>query len=457
MEMRGQGIILIGLLMVGGCVKAPQTGENVLEVEVPQAWSDGIPALVENDWVRTFGDSQLEALIEEGLSGNLTLRAGLARLEQAEALARIEGAGRLPSVSVGASGQRSMSNNLQDPPIRNRSDRFNVDASVSWELDIWGRVRAQARAGKADALAAGETYRALRLSIAARITQAWFGAVAARQQEALAQETLESFEANLTTVDERFRRGLSPALDLRLTRANVANARSTYNLQKRLADGAVRQLEVLLGRYPSGTLVTTATLPELDEPVPAGVPADLLERRPDILAAQDSLVAAGYRVQESKKSLLPAISLTARYGRASGDLEDILKDSFDVWSLLGNLTAPVFQGGRLRANVKRSEARLAEAVASYQSVVLTAFREVESALVDETLLSEQLDAVKMAAEESIGAQELAEERYERGLVDIITVLESQRRAFNSRSNQLNVQNQLLQNRVSLYLSLGGDI
>lgn len=350
-----------------------------------------------------------------------------------------------------------MSNNLQDPPIRNRSDRFGVDASVSWELDIWGRVRAQARAGKADALAAGETYRALRLSIAARITQAWFTAVAARQQEALALETLNSFEANLTTVDERFRRGLSPALDLRLTRANVANARSTYNLQKRLADGSVRQLEVLLGRYPSGTLVTTGSLPELNGPVPAGAPSDLLERRPDILAAQEGLVAAGYRVQESKKSLLPAISLTARYGRASGELEDILKDSFDVWSLLGNLTAPVFQGGRLRANVKRSEARLAEAVVSYQAVVLGAFREVESALVDETLLSEQLEAVKMAAEESIGAQELAEERYERGLVDIITVLESQRRAFNSRSNLLNIQNQLLQNRVSLYLSLGGNL
>jgi NodT family efflux transporter outer membrane factor (OMF) lipoprotein len=406
--------------------------------------------------VRDFGDAQLEALVNEAVSENFQLQAGLARLEQAMALARIEGADRFPSLSVTGGAQRSSSNNLADPPMRFRSDRYDLGAVASWELDLWGRVRAQALAGGADAAAAESDYRGLRLSVATAVAEAWFTAIEARQQEALALETVTSFEANLTTVEERFKRGLSPALDLRLTRANVAAARSTYNQRKRLADGAVRRLEVLAGRYPSGTLETPRILPELNAAVPAGLPSGILLRRPDLVSAEQRVASADYRLAESKRALLPSISLTARYGRASAELDDILKDSFDVWSLAGNLTAPLFQGGRLRANVDRSEARLSEALANYQDTALTAFREVESALVGEELLKEQLAAVLASAEESVGAQELAEERYERGLVDIITVLESQRRAFTARSNMLSVKNQLLQNRLSLYLALGGD-
>lgn len=453
----GQIIWLAGVALLGGCVQAPPPPEDILEVAVPDSWGTGSgEGLEPQGWVRAFGDPQLEALVDEAVNGNFQLQAGMARLEQAMALARIEGADRLPGVSITGGAQRSMSNNLSDPPVRFRSERYDVGAVASWELDLWGRVRTQALAGNADAAAAESDYRALRLSIASRVAQAWFSAIEARQQEALAMETLTSFEANLTTVEERFKRGLSPALDLRLTRANVAAARSTYNLRKRLADTAVRQLEVLLGRYPANELSVADQLPELEGFVPAGVPSDLLLRRPDMLSAEQRVAAADYRFAESRKALLPSISLTARYGRASADLDNILKDSFDVWSLAGNIAAPLFQGGRLRANVDRSEARLAEALAGYQDTALTAFREVESALVGEELIREQLLAVQTSAEESVGAQELAEERYERGLVDIITVLESQRRAFTARSNMLSVKNDLLQNRLALYLALGGD-
>jgi multidrug efflux system outer membrane protein len=445
--------LVLGLVAIGGCVKTPPRAEEMLEAAVPQEWSTASGAgAVPQAWVASFGDARLSLLVDEALEGNFQLQEGVARLDQAVALARIAGADRLPSVSLGGNASRSDNNLLKDP-----SNSFSVTASLGWELDLWGRVRAQSKAGSADAAAALSDFAALRLSLAAKVAQAWFAAVTAHKQEALAQETLASFEANLTTVDERFRRGLSPALDLRLTRANVATARSTYNLQKRLADSAVRQLEVLLGRYPSGSLEVQGDLPSLNAPVPAGIPSDLLSRRPDLLSAYQRVVAADFRLRESKVSLLPRISLTARYGSASDELENLLKDSFDIWSLVGNITAPIFQGGRLRAGVDLSQARLAGAVASYQGVALNAFREVESALVDESLLREQLAAVRMAAEESIGAQELAEERYERGLVDIITVLESQRRAFNARSTLLTVQNQLLQNRVTFYLSLGGGI
>lgn len=448
---------MILAVAVSGCVQVPPPGEDAVSVAVPAEWTAGAASGEwPSGWLADFPDPALEALIREGLNNNLSLQAAVARFDQARALARIEGADRWPDVSLAGSARRQMSNSLNEPVFRTRSDRFGVDAVVSWELDLWGRVRAQARSATAGALAAEADYAAFRLSLAGRVGQAWYTAIEARLQEALARETVTSFESNLTTVEERFRQGLSPALDVRLTRANVASAQAQYAQQKRQADLAARQLEVLLGRYPSGRLETGAYLVELPEGVPAGLPANLIDRRPDIRASAQRLVAADASLIESRRALLPAIRLTGSYGRASSELENLLEDPFDVWSLVGNLTAPLFQGGRLRANVDRSEAARAEALANYRDTVLTAFREVESALAGETFLRDQLEAVRTSAKESIGAQELAEERYERGLVDIITVLESQRRAFTSRSAVLSVQNQLLQNRIQLYLSLGGD-
>jgi NodT family efflux transporter outer membrane factor (OMF) lipoprotein len=457
MHQRGIAILISVVCLMGGCVQVPPPGDDALTVDVPSEWTAAsVSGEWPDGWVADFADPGLEVLVEEALRNNLSLQAAMARLDQAVALARIDGADRWPDVSVGGSARRQMSNSLDEPLFRNRSDRFGLDAVVSWELDLWGRVRAQARAAGADAMAAEADFAAFRLSLASRVAQAWFTAIEERRQESLALETVTSFESNLTTVEERFRRGLSPALDVRLTRANVASARATHAQQRRLADLAVRQLEVLLGRYPSGNLEPGEWLVELPTDVPAGLPADLLERRPDVQSSAQRLVSADASLIESKRALLPAIRLTGSYGRASSELENLLEDPFDVWSLVGNITAPVFQGGRLRANVDRSEARREEALANYRDTVLTAFREVESALAGEAFLRDQLEAVRTSAKESIGAQELAEERYERGLADIITVLESQRRAFTSRSAVLSVQNQLLQNRIQLYLSLGGD-
>ena len=458
MKNRMTGTCLGVCLVLTGCVQVTPPGEDVLTVAPPDNWSASKQSdPVMGGWVLAFDDPGLTGAVDEALEDNLQLQAALARLDQAEALARIEGAGRWPDLSLSGSASRQMNNNLVDPPVRVRSDRFGVDAVMSWELDLWGRVRAQTMAAAVDAEAARAEYAALRLSLASRVASAWFSTISSRRQEALAMETVSSFEANLTTVQERFERGLSPALDLRLTRANVASARSTESLQKRLADTSARQLEVLLGRYPSASVGVSEALPELLDSVPAGLPSDLLLRRPDIIASANRLMAADARLKESKRALLPAIRLTGTYGRASNELDNLLKDSFDVWSLLGNITAPVFQGGRLRANVDRSDARLQEAVANYRDTVLTAFREVETTLASEVFLREQLSALQVSVEESVGAQELAEERYERGLVDIITVLESQRRAFNARSAYISLQNELLQNRLALYLALGGDV
>lgn len=464
-EMRGSHFttacaagILGALVLLSGCVRVDPPGMETTGLDIPEEWEPVAEAGIEPaGWVASFGDPRLTELIGRALWDNFGLQAALARMEQAQAVARIDGAERWPTLNGTAGARRQMANSLTDPPVRSRSDRFDLGLAVNWELDLWGRVRAQAAAAEADALAAREDFHAARLSLASRVAAAWFAAIEARQQEALALDALNSFEANLETVEERFRRGLNPALDVSLARANVSSARATREQARRTADAAVRQLEALLGRYPSGTFDVAGALPALEAAIPAGLPSELLDRRPDIRAAANRLMAADARLIESRRALLPSISLTGTYGRASSELENLLEDPFDVWSLLGNVTAPIFQGGRLRANVDRADARLAEALARYRDTVLTAFREVETALAGEAYFRDQLEAAQSAARESSRAQELAEERYARGLADIITVLESQRRAFTSRSAVLSVKNQLLQNRLSLYLALGGPL
>ena len=455
----------IGMLVLGGCGHFESgRGEAALApaaVVIPDEWGpSGEAGPVEGavrGWLESFAGAGLESLIEEALAGNFSLQAAEARLEQAEALARIERAERLPTLAASGTGRRQMSNNGGEPVVRQRTEAFAANLSVSWEVDLWGRLRSTARAAGADLAAAEADFAGVRLLLVSRVLEAWFEAVERGLQLALSEEALRSFESTLLIVEERFRKGLNPALDVRLARANVASARSTYHANQRLADAAVRQLEVLLGRYPGGAFPLAERLPVLAGPIRSGVPSEILARRPDIVAAQARVRASDARVLASRLSLLPSLNLTGTYGRSSGELDDLLRDSFDVWSLVGGLSAPVFQGGRLRANLSRAEARFAESVAQYGEVLLTAFREVESALAAEAYLREQLVALETAAEESTRALELAEERYGRGLVDIITVLEAQRRAFSSRSAVLGAESALLTNRLAVHLALGGAI
>lgn len=443
---------------MSGCAVNPELVEVERPVEVPLEWRTAEAKAGEvPGWVSEFGDAELEAVVWEALGRNYEVRGAAARLERSRAAARIAGAGQLPELSLVGSGQRQSTRTVGDPSLSVRQDRFEVGALASWEVDLWGRVRAGALAGQADALVAEGEYAALRRSLAAQTAGAYFEVVASEEQVGLLEETLATFESSLATVEERFERGLTPALDVQLARANVASARANRVEQEIVKERATRRLEVLAGRYPAGQAAVAGQLPRLGEAVPAGLPSDLLRRRPDLLAAEFRVVAEEARVRESRRALLPSFALTAQYGRASEELGDLLEDSFDVWSLLGNLSAPLFQGGRLRAAVDRSEAVREESLAQYGQALLTAFEEVETGLVSESLLRDRLEAVEEAAEESLAAQELAEERYERGLVDIITVLEAQRRAFTARSTVISVKNELLQNRLSLVLALGGEL
>jgi outer membrane protein, multidrug efflux system len=454
-----KSLVVSALLLIGaGCSSSKPESTTV----APQVWTVATSAgKVADRWWESFGDTNLVGLVEEALVENHDLKAMKARIDAAMEQSRIIGADRLPSLDAqfGSQRQQQIFVGLPIPgaagPLKTRSTAHTFNLVANWELDLWGRVRSSRQAALADYLAATDDLRGARLSLVAQTVRGWLRLVESRQQLGLASQTVQIFESTSRTVRDRYERGLVSPLDLRLALSSESSARALVQLRKSESNDARRQLEALLGRYPAGTLDPAIALPELIADVPAGLPSELLERRPDLQAAKWRVEAATQRTSEAKASLLPRISLTAGGGRTSSELGDLLDHDFSLWSIAGNAAQPIFQGGRLRSNVRLQKARARESFENYEAALLTAFREVETSLANESLLKEREFELGEAARQAKAAEKLAAERYRAGLEPFVTLLESQRRALDSEGQLLTVRRNRLDNRVALHLALGG--
>lgn len=449
---------MVVALMTAGCAalgSAPR--DRTPPVAIPATWqAESSSARIES-WLEDFQIPALSDLIREALMRNYDLNSAASRVQAARAQARIVGADPLPALQLSGGATRTKRSGVNDSSfIDNPSNRFRLQGQVSWEADLWGRLSDNTRAAYADWQTEEADYEAARLSLAANITRQWFDVIEARAQARLARETVESFDKSLDTIENRYRQGIGEALDVRLARNNLANARANLAQRRRQQRNLVRTIETLLGRYPAGEMDLPETLPEISNPVPVGLPAQLLRRRPDLLAAESGLRAAGYRLANAEKNRLPGIALTADGGTSSDALRNLVDLDFFIWSLAANLTQPIFQGGRLDAERDLARARDNEALTNYAQAALTAFREVEDALDSESFLIVQEQASRTASVEARDAEKLAQGQYRRGLTGIITLLESQRRKFNADSALIAVINLRLQNRINLHLALGGD-
>mgnify|MGYP001998910805 FL=1 len=445
------------------CASAPRVDHPTLELTVPEQWTSASPdGAVGDHWWRDLGAAPLDTLIDQALAHNYDLKTAAARLASARAQARAADAPLWPGLSATGSGSRRKQNFVGFPipggegrVLSTTSESYGVNLNLSWEVDLWGRLRAGAQAALADAQAARADYHGARLSLAAQTARAYFAAVEANRQVALSEATVENYRLSATQIQSRYRRGLRSSLDLRLGRSSLASAEATMQQRRQQRDIALRQLELLLGRYPNASVAVAIDLPDVTDPIPAGLPADLVARRPDLVAAERRLAAAERRLASAKRTLLPAISLTGTTGRSSNDLGDLLDGNFSVWSLLGNLSQPLFQRDRLRAGIDQAASAEDLALFAYAQSALRAYGEVEARLRAEAFLADQQQALTTAAAEASAARTLAEERYARGLSDLITLLESQRRAFDAESRLLSVKRQRLDARIDLYLALGG--
>jgi outer membrane protein, multidrug efflux system len=462
---RGPLIAAFLAAILAGCASAPPVEHPDTGIDIPGQWSvPGGIAAADPAWWRLLGDPALEAVITEALEGNRDLRAAAARVDQARALARITGAAQFPAVAAGGSARRQQQNFIGLPipgaegqVLSTQIDTFGLSVDTSWEADVWGRIRNGASAALADAEAAQLEQQAARLSLAAQTARTWFALIEAGQQVRLAEDTVASYQRTVQQVQHRYERGLAPSLDLRFALTNLHAAEAQLSQRQEQAGLVMRQLELLLGRYPAAKLDVPHGLPAPAYDIPAGLPADLLAQRPDLLAAERRVAAADARLAADRRALYPSLSLTASGGTTTDAVRRLLDGDFTVWSIAGTLMQPIFQGGRLRAQVDVADAQLREALEAYAGRVLTAFAEVETALDAQGWQRTRVQLLGEAASQAGAALALAEQRYGGGLDPLLVVLEAQRRSLEAESQLLAARRQLLDSRIDLHLALGGSI
>ena len=454
--MRALGLILaLASAALTGCAlkKPPERAEVARQAlpnfTVPERWSEptGLAGAVGDRWLAGFNDPSLDALVKESIANNPDLQVAAARVEQAASFVKVAGATLYPQVNALARGGGALSGDS--------SGLEGAGVFANWEIDLWGRVRAGRAAAQGQYGSAELDAEYARQSLAALVAKSWFLAVEARLQKANAEEMTAASQRQLGLAQDRLRVGRGDEYDVALARANLATFRDSVRSLDLAYQQALRALEALAGRYPAAALSVPARLAPLPGPVPVGMPAELLERRPDVVAAERRVAAAFYRVQEAKAARLPRISLTAGVTSISSDLF-VLKDRDNpVWSAGASLTAPLFLGGQLQAQVEIRTAEQKQALAEYGRVGARAFGEVENALSTVFALEEREAILAQAVTDNARALELANVRYRVGSGDLRAVAQQSLALHAARTALLRVQAERLVQRVNLHLALGG--
>ena len=440
-------------IVLAGCsLHRPRSAD--LPVTVPESFVEqaetGIP--IDRWWV-TFGDDKLNALMEEAFVNNLDLAQAYARLEQAESVFRINRASRFP----GLDGQGQISR--EDTPGffgSNTGNSYRYSLAAAFELDLWQKLRSRTRATRLDLEATRDEVMALYLRLSADLVDFYYLAVEQRAQIELVDRTIASFADTLERVERRYREGLVPALDVYQARQNLAGAETARPVFEAGLAEAEHGLAILLGRYPDRENVgKVVELPRTPEAYPAGLPSEILSRRPDIRAALLRVDASDARVAAAIADRFPSFNLLGNWGRSSvafstGDIEG------EFWNISADGLLPIFDAGRRRAEVDRNRALFEENLALYQKTVLTAFREVEDALAKNRATEKRIVRLEEQVEATSGSLRLSLERYLQGLSDYLPVLTAQADDAQTRSDLIAARRQLISDRVSLARALGGE-
>jgi outer membrane protein, multidrug efflux system len=454
-RLRGLALALAAAGALTGCVlkSPPDTAalqaEALPAVQVPTEWTavpTGSLAAADN-WLASFADPQLSAVVAEAILHNADLRVAAARVEQSLLYAKLAGATLLPSVDALARGGGKMSGD--------GSGLTGAVLTVSWELDLWGRVRYGRAAARADAASVQADFAFAQQSIAARVANTWFLAIEAGLQAELARRTIRDAEALVSLAQDRVRVGVGNEEEVFVARANAGTYRDSLRQIELAREQAIRALENLLGRYPAGAVAVTAQLPAQPMEVPAGLPSQLLERRPDVIAAERRVAAAFNRVGEAKAARLPIIGLTAGVSSVSSELFVMQSRDNPIWNLGANLVAPIYKGGALKTQVEIRTAEQRQAVAGYAAVGLQAFNDVEGALSAEFAARDREQILTQTLADNRRALDIVQAQFKVGSTDLRFVTQRQLALLSTESALIRVQAEQRVQRVNLHLALGG--
>jgi len=455
-----------GFALLAGCSLSPSYDRPALDVRADgyasapsSSRSDGDPG-AESQWWSDFGSPELDALVDEALTSAPDLQAAAGRVLEARAQFGGQRWNQLPSAEIGGTVSRSKRNlSGFGIPRSVTSTVWDVAAQASWELDFWGRLSNTRRAAWA-ALMAGEAEQsAVRQGLVADVVRAWLEVKQLVDMRELGRSTLAITKASERMVADRYTAGVRPSSEVHLSRQNLVTAQASLAQAEQELTAARRRLEVLLGRYPSGTIrvgdISLADLPNLPV-VPLGLPSDLLERRPDLIAAEMNLLGADARVGAARADLFPRLTLNGSAGWSTSDESLLFQDATSVWSLVGNLAMPLLNRGARKAQVGVADAQREQTQAAYVKTVLGAFRDVESALDADRRQGERLEALRLSVVHARRSTEVIDERYRQGLDAYFQVLDSQRRLLQAQSDLLHTEGARRAARVNLIQALGGD-
>jgi multidrug efflux system outer membrane protein len=474
-------VATLATLVVAGC-KAVGPDYERPRIDVPGAMpapasftaSEGTVRITasspEARWWTVFHDARLDRLIGEALAGNRDLRAAVARVHAARAVVKESFAPLLPTVSaLGAYDYAKLPANLvgtggsspAGAPTQGAlgGKPFQVWAGVadmSYELDLWGRIRRALEAARADEAATEEDRKTVEITTLSEVAEAYFDLGQAEADLAIARDAVRLREETVRFLEERFEKGVAPELDARRARGELARARAQVPDAERRKAIAEHRLAVLLGHMP--TLHFEGRPPaafELPPELPLGLPAALLERRPDIRAAELRLTSSNARIGEAIANFFPKVSLFGAFGYASLDVWKLAQPGSQLFAVGPQISIPIFEGGRTYARVLETEATRDEATASYERTVLNAFREVADAIVSVAAEAKVRDAEKVNVAESEAAVALVTEQYDKGLTPYLNVLDAQRTLLQARQDLVQAQRLLLSSMVQLEKALGG--
>jgi len=429
-------------------------------LELPEMTSDA-PQGVDRFWTQ-FNDTQLNALIDEALKNNLDLRAAIARIDEARANLRLARAPLYPSLDAefGANRARSSAATTRQFQGDLATTTYSAGLRASYEVDVWGKYASGRAASQSSLLATRYAAETVRIALVAQVASAYFALRANDAELTLAQETLKTRDDNVKLQKQRFDAGVSSDYELKLAQAERAAVAAVIPASERAVALAESALAVLTGRSPKtvyapsiarGADITAAVAPE----VPAGLPSDLLARRPDIRQAEAQLTAADARISEARAQYYPSLTLTARYGGESSELADLLTSPARVWSIGANLLQPIIGAQRIGAQIDAATARREQASIAYQQAVQSAFRDVHDALIAHRSARAAFTAQDERRTRVIEALKLAELRQRNGYSSYIDVLDAQRNLLDAEGARLTALRERQSAIVDLYKALGG--
>jgi multidrug efflux system outer membrane protein len=420
-------------------------------------------------WWTAFDDSTLTALVDTALAANLDLESAEARVEELAAQFRIARAPLFPSLN--ANGQGSYQNQPANTGIGGAlgggrgPDRFEftdyqASLGLSYEIDFWGRVRSQRKTALSQYFATTADLQTARISVVSQTISTYARIAALRRQVHLGERAIDLLEQRLDITEDRYSRGLLPSFQLYTVRQNLQSTRAEQpELENQLYEAQGR-LATLLGRFAGeqrALLPDSMGVPLDLEPVPAGLPSDLLMQRPDVRAAALRLEAARQQIGVAQAEMLPSLSLTGQGGTQSSALSSLVDLDQRFANFVAQLTAPLFQGGRLRANLSAAEARYKQQAATYQQTILTAFREVKASLVAYDKQRQRFREVQQQVETARDAFQTQQDRYERGIGDVLSLLDAERALVQAQTRLAGVQLAVVNARLALHRALGGSL